>query len=188
MDMDFDDNINDLNSVRDGYEKLGVENYYKEHSLTYINPHELKINSLMNHFLNEHIELNKDSKILDLCCGSGEITRILLDNDFNNIKGLDPFTNELYKNKTNKDCFDLDFKDIANGKLTEKFDIIFCSFALHLAEESMLPNILFNLSQISNNLVILTPHKKPDIKTYYNLDKELYLEKVRLRLYSKQEF
>ena len=73
----------------------------------------------------------------------------------------------------------------ANGKLEEKFDVIFCSFALHLAEDSLLPNILYNLSQISNNLVILTPHKKPDIKLYYELDLELYHEKIRLRKYKK---
>ena len=177
-------NIED--SVRDGYEKLGVEDYYKEKSLSYTNPHEMKINTIMHKFLNEYIKLDKDSKILDLCCGSGEITRILDENGFENVKGLDPFTNELYKSKTNKDCLNLNFKDIANGKLDEKFDVIFCSFALHLAEDSMLPNILYNLSTISDKLVVLTPHKKPDIKTFFELDLELYFEKVRLRSYIKK--
>ena len=177
-------NIED--SVRDGYEKLGVEDYYKEKSLSYTNPHEMKINTIMNKFLNEYIKLDKDSKILDLCLGSGEITRIRDENGFENVKGLDPFTNELYKSKTNKDRLNLNFKDIANGKLDEKFDVIFCSFALHLAEDSMLPNILYNLSTISDKLVVLTPHKKPDIKTFFELDLELYFEKVRLRSYIKK--
>jgi 2-polyprenyl-3-methyl-5-hydroxy-6-metoxy-1,4-benzoquinol methylase len=182
--MDMND-IENNESVREGYQKLGVEDYYKEKALTYSNPHEIKIEKLMNIFFNKYMKLNEDSKILDLCCGSGEITRILENLGCKNIKGLDPFTSELYKSKTNKDCIELNFKDIANGKLKEQFDVIFCSFALHLAEESLLPNILYNLSQISNNLVILTPHKKPDIKLYYELDLELYHEKIRLRKYKK---
>lgn len=177
----------DLDSVRNGYEELGVDNYYKKNSLTYTNPHELKIYNLLNDFLDHNIEMNKESKILDLCCGSGEITRFLLDKGYENIIGLDPYTNELYKEKTNKNCIDLNFKDISNGKLNESFDIIFCSFALHLAEESMLPNILYNLSLITENLVILTPHKKPDIKLYFNLVDELYQDKVRLRYYQKDK-
>ena len=51
-------NIED--SVRDGYEKLGVEDYYKENSLSYTNPHEMKINTIMNKFLNEYIKLDRD--------------------------------------------------------------------------------------------------------------------------------
>lgn len=173
-------------SIRNGYEELGVDNYYEKNALTYTNPHELKIHNLLNEFLEKNIDMDKESKILDLCCGSGEITKFLLDNGYSNIKGLDPYTNELYKDKTNKDCINMNFKDIANSKLDEKFDIIFCSFALHLAEESMLPNILYNLSLITDNLVILTPHKKPDIKDFFVLNDELYKDKVRLRYYQKK--
>ncbi len=101
--MDMNDMENN-ESVREGYQKLGVEDYYKEKALTYSNPHEIKIEKLMNIFFNKYMKLNEDSKILDLCCGSGEITRVLENLGCKNIKGLDPFTSELYKSKTNKDC------------------------------------------------------------------------------------
>lgn len=167
-------------SIRKKYEELGVDDFYKQNKMTYQNPHEMKIDILISSFMKNR---NKDIKILDLCCGSGEITRSLIKNGFNNIQGLDPYTNKLYEEKTNKPCFNLDFKDLANGKLLEKFDIIICSFALHLAEISLLPNILYNLSLISKELIILTPHKKPEIKDFFELKNETYIDKIRLREY-----
>lgn len=170
-------------SIRKGYEDLGVESYYIENRKTYLNPHENKIHYLMDNFFDKYLNLDKDSKILDLCCGSGEITRFLQEKGYYDVTGLDPFTYDLYKEKTNKECINLNFKDIASGKLKGEYDLIICSFALHLAETSMLPNILYNLSEISKELVIITPHKKPEIKDFFELDLELYYEKVRLRHY-----
>lgn len=175
----------DHHSVREGYQELGVEGYYQKNAMTYSNPHREIINNLLNKFLFHEMELDKDARILDLCCGSGEVTNYLKERGFNNVVGLDPYTYDLYKNKTNQPCLKMDFKDIANSKLVnEKFDIIFCSFALHLAEPSMLPMILYNLKQSSDNLVIITPHKKPDIKDFYTLQDEYYSTKIRLRYYN----
>jgi len=81
----------------------------------------------------------------------------LVDIGFSNIEGLDPYTYNLYQKKTGKLCLNYSFKDIAQGRLKRKYDLVICSFALHLAEESLLPFILYNLSLITDKLIIISP-------------------------------
>ncbi|MEK8019262.1 MAG: hypothetical protein VSS75_020515, partial [Candidatus Parabeggiatoa sp.] len=59
------------------------------------------------------------------------------------------------------------------------------SFALHLVQPSRLPTLLYQLSQIAPSLLVITPHKKPDIKPQWGwtLSQELLIERVRGRLY-----
>ena len=141
--------------LRNRYAETGVDTFYKTNAETYTNPHE-KI-------IHRHIEdiippfLDKNIKILDLCAESGEITRKLVDIGFSNIEGLDPYTYNLYQKKTGKLCLNYSFKDIAQGRLKRKYDLVICSFALHLAEESLLPFILYNLSLITDKLIIISP-------------------------------
>ena len=89
------------NSVRAGYEKLGIEGYYKLHNKDYSNPHINEIRYLVKES-NCIKYIGKD--ILDLCCGSGEITNILesIEPHSFNIEGLDPYTTPEYKKKTSK--------------------------------------------------------------------------------------
>lgn len=171
-------------SIRHGYQELGVNNFYEKNAMSYSNPHEKRISNILSSFLLDHFH-DKSIKILDLCSGSGEITRIALNNDFKHVIGSDPFTSELYIKNTSKECLTLSFKEIAIGMLNYKFDLIICSFALHLAESSMLPSILYQLSLITNKLIVITPHKKPIIKDFFSLKEEVYKDKVRLRYYVK---
>ena len=172
-------------SVREGYEKLGVEGYYKNHSSDYINPHFDKICYLLT--LDEVKECIGD-KVLDLCCGGGEVTTVLASHGKEYlIDGVDPYTGEAYKKNTGKDCMPFTFKDIMLGSLDDKrYNTVICSFAMHLCEESMLNTLLYRLSRIAETLIILTPHKRPVINNWWKLDKEIYYKKVRLRIYSKQ--
>jgi len=80
------------------------------------------------------------------------------------------YTSEAYQTRTNLPCHVLSFNDIAEGRypwedgseLPEEMMII-CSFALHLAETSSLFSLLYSLSTRSRWLVILAPHKKPEV-------------------------
>ena len=76
--------------------------------------------------------------------------------------------------------------DILKGQLiNKKYDTIICSFALHLCEETMLNMVLYQLSLIANRLIIITPHKRPEINSWWE---EVYREKtnkVTLRVYNK---
>lgn len=174
-------------SVRAGYEELGIEGYYKLHNKDYTNPHIKEIEYL----LKQEIKKNYfGTNILDLCCGSGEVTNILRkyeDTQKYNIEGLDPYTVRAYEKNTNNTCLIYDFKDIVQGALENKrYDTIICSFAMHLCEESMLNSLLYQLNLIANTLVIITPHKRPEINYWWKETYRQKLNKVTLRTYKKE--
>lgn len=75
--------------------------------------------------------LNKDSKILDLACGSGTLA-ILLKLEGYNVSGLDLSESiiEIAKEKAKINHLNIPFyvDDMANFNLNEKFDVITCFF------------------------------------------------------------
>lgn len=175
-----------MESVRNGYESLGVSGYYELHSLDYKNPKESIIQSLLS-YLESHYDLG--TSVLDLCCGSGEVSKSL--SKSYNLLGVDPYTYDYYRLETGNECLCFDFKDISNGLLNEylisnhiKIDTIICSFALHLCDNSYLPNVLWNLSLFCHRLVIITPNKRPDCCMLgWSLLEEYVEDRVRLRVY-----
>ena len=171
-----------MDSIRNGYEELGVDNFYVIHKNDYKNPHEQIIDQLLVFAKNNW---NLGDNLLDLCCGSGEVSRIFYDK---NIEGIDPYTFQLYEELTKRPCKNLSFKDIVEKGLDSKYDTIICSFAMHLCEESMLPMLLWRLGEVSNKLLILTPHKRPNCDGIYGWKKvkTLKIEKVSMILYKKE--
>jgi SAM-dependent methyltransferase len=171
--------------IRQGYDQLGPESYYVTHQADYRNPHEPIIRRLLETWsLKESPPLT--SNLLDLACGSGEITVFFQTLGFTRIDSIDPFTGEAYTRRTGLVAKAHNFADIADGVLTNKsYDYVFCSFALHLAERSRLPLICMNLAEIANHLVILTPHKRPEIRPEWGwkMKHEQLLDRVRLRHY-----
>ncbi|KAJ3525105.1 hypothetical protein NM688_g8455 [Phlebia brevispora] len=137
----------------------------------------------------------------------------------------DPYTAEAFHSRTQlANCSTLSFKDVADGKLPEAclesqnpqiplsllhtapfgeddvVEMTVCSFALHLIESpSELFGLLWQLSTKCRWLVILAPHKKPEIKegwgwTKWNIDEwnecrmsdskgELLQDRVHCRVY-----
>lgn len=170
-----------LTPIRDNYVNQTVEGYYLSNSHSYVNPHYNIIKENLVSFI-------EDSNIsffnmLDLCCGSGEVSKILT-NSVN--VGCDPYMHTRYINETNNKCYSYNFKDIAIGKLTERFDLIVCSFALHLCEKSLLHNVLYNLSLISDNLIIVSPNKNPIIDKYWVLTNSIIINRVHFKYYYKK--
>lgn len=171
-------------AVRTGYESLGIDGYYLNHCDDYKNPHFEIIKTLLIEYIQEN---DIGNNILDLCCGSGEITTILEEKGNYNIEGIDPYTCKLYENNTNKKCYQYSFKDIVNGFLdNKKYDTIICSFAMHLCDISMLDTLLYQLSRICKKLIIITPNKRPEIKNWFELREEKIYERVRLRVYKNK--
>ena len=82
---------------------------------------------------------------------------------------------------------DLTFKEIVEYGIDETYDTIICSFAMHLCEESLLPMLLWRLGECSKNLLILTPHKRPDCNGIYGWKEinRLKKDKVNMVLYKK---
>lgn len=166
-------------SIREEYVKKGVENFYEEHKNDYVNPHKKIIQELLIYAKNNW---NLGDNLLDLCCGSGEVSQMFLDK---NIVGNDPYTYELYKQNTNKFCYKKSFKDIVENGFEYKYDTIISSFAMHLCEESMLPSLLWRIKESTNQLIIITPHKRPMCENIYGweLIESKKLNKVTMKLY-----
>lgn len=177
------------NAIRKKYEKHGVDNYYKNHSEDYDNPHFKEIEKLLKK--NEK-ELDYSS-VLDFCCGNGEVSIVLNDLGYNNSIGCDPYTFENYKKNVKKKCFKFSFDDVLRGKLSGKYSSIICSFGMHLCEEDKLFMLTQELFNHADTIIIITPHKRPALEKIKGV--KLILKdsvttkrgkKVRLKAYTRE--
>jgi len=176
----------DKNAIRNKYQELGVEHYYALHGDEYNNPHFTHIHQLL---VQNQARLDY-SNILDFCCGSGEVSLVLSELGYE-AKASDPFTFEAYAKNTGKICWKYSFEDIVKSPLDHLFSTIICSFAMHLCPDDQLFPLVYNLFQSSSTLVIITPHKRPELEKYegINLSFEDFVltqrgKKVRLKTYT----
>jgi trans-aconitate methyltransferase len=171
-------------AIRHQYEEHGVEGYYAQFGADYRNPHEAVIREVLREAV-ERWRLDL-TQVLDLACGSGEATLVLRELGAGEIDGVDPYTDEAYLARTGKTAENFSFEQIAAGALAGRsYSLIVCSFAMHLIEESWLPALMARLAMISSSLLIITPHKRPEIKSDWGweLADEFLIERVRARLY-----
>lgn len=175
-------------SIHGAYVEYGVRQYYETHGAAYRNPHEPIIRELLALAVQTwRLDLNH---VLDLACGSGEVTLALRPLGAGSIEGIDPFTAQAYQARTGQTADPFTFEQIASGVLAgRQYNVIVCSFALHLVAVSWLPALCYQLAQISPALLILTPHKRPILKPEWgwNAPSELIHKRVRARLYTRTE-
>lgn len=176
--------MDDPVALRQLYEQHGAREYYEQFGAEYSNPHE----PVIREALREAAERWRPdlSRVLDLACGSGEATLALEALGATEIGGVDPFTQEAYLARTGRVAEGQSFEQIASGALAgRRYSLIVCSFAMHLVEVSWLPALLAQLGMISDRLLILTPHKRPEIRQEWGwrMEDEFILERVRVRLY-----
>jgi hypothetical protein len=175
-------------SIHDAYLACGPEKYYRDLGHAYRNPHESIIADLIDQIVPTWpIDC---SYVLDLAAGSGEVTLQLLKHDpAMQIDAIDPYTFPAYEHRTGRTCQRLNFQELASGALREKsYSLVVCSFALHLVEPSRLPGLCWELSQIAPRLLILTPHKRPELRPDFGwqLTHQIIHHRVRARLYSRR--
>jgi SAM-dependent methyltransferase len=174
-----------MQPVRKAYEALGAEGFYREQGSTYRNPHEPVIAACLQQAVSQwHLKL---TGVLDLACGSGEAT-IALQQLGAQCTGNDPYTYEAFEQRTGHTALRFSFREIAAGAFRhETYSLIVCSFAMHLAETSVLPVLCQQLAQHSDTLLILTPHKRPALQASWGweLQDEFLYERVRCRLYQR---
>jgi len=171
-------------AIRHKYEEHGVADYYEQFGPEYRNPHEDIIKEVLLEAV-KRWQLEKTS-VLDLACGSGEVTIALREQGWDQIAGVDPYTSEAYLARTGLQAEAISFEQIAAGRLAERrYGLIVCSFAMHLIDESWLPALLAQLGLISDCLLIITPHKRPEIKAEWgwHLQDEFVIQRVRGRIY-----
>jgi len=173
-----------MTKIRKEYETYGVEGYYERFGHEYENPHEVAIRLLLRRAL-ETWDIDT-GRVLDLACGSGEVTLALQELGCDDIAGIDPFTLEAYLARTGRPVERLTFEELAAGALAgRRYSLVVSSFALHLIEESRLPRLLYQLGTITPDLIVLTPHKRPSIREEWgwSLDDEMIEARVRMRRY-----
>ncbi len=177
--------------IRPQYETRGVTRYYSKHGATYRNPHESVIREILGLAVDRwRPDL---SNVLDLACGSGEVTLSLVElaHEMENlsIAGIDPYTADAYRARTGKIAERTSFEQIAGGALAgRRYSLIICSFAMHLIDQSWLPVLLLQLGLISDTMWILTPHKRPELRPQWGwmMEDEIVYDRVRARKYSAE--
>jgi SAM-dependent methyltransferase len=171
-------------SIRDEYQERGVTEFYADCGDDYRNPHEDAVRAvLVKCAASWGLDL---SRVLDLACGSGEVTLALRGVGAAHVDGADPYTGEAYRRRTGREALPLSFEQISAGALGDaRYSIIVCSYALHLLPPSKLPALLQQLGLHAPALLVLTPHKRPDISSAWGweLSSETYEQRVRARLY-----
>jgi SAM-dependent methyltransferase len=153
-------------AIRTEYAEKGVEAYYQKNANTYENPHFPYIQQL----LAQNQGRIDYANVLDLACGGGEVALILRGLGFENTTGCDPFTKRLFVKNTGLRCFNYSFEDIVKGRLAAKvagtYSSIISSFAMHLCDEKMLYSLTNQLFSLTQNVVVITPHKRPQLEYF----------------------
>jgi SAM-dependent methyltransferase len=75
---------------------------------------------------------------------------------------------------------------VAGGE-GRRWSLVVCSYALHLVEASWLPGVCRALADVADQLLIVTPHKRPEIRLGWGWGAplELRYERTRVRLYRR---
>jgi hypothetical protein len=176
----------DDSAIRAAYEQYGVEGFYQRFGGSYRNPHEPAIRAALQAAI-ACWDL-PPGRLLDLACGSGEVTLALRELGRGAIDAIDPYTHQAYAERTGQVAERLTFEQIAAGALNGRsYGTIVCSFALHLVALSRLPALAMQLSQIGQGLLVLTPHKRPQLRPEWGwlCAGELVVERVRARYYRR---
>lgn len=176
-------------SIRSQYQRDGVVETYLRRAADYRNPHEGAVREALNAVLTRGAVA--PGPAIDLACGSGEATLTLHERGFDPITGIDPYTGPAYLARTGRRAEDLSFEAIARGALDKRrAELIVCSYALHLCPGSWLPSLCLALARVAPRLIVITPHKKPEIDEAWGwrLDLELRHEEARGRLYRARFF
>lgn len=147
--------------IRPLYDQYGADGYYQAFSDVYENPHFPQIRALLQR--NLHL-IETSGGILDFSAGGGEVSRVLLEAGLEGMTGCDPYTHELFHRNTGLPCLSLSFKDVIRSGLPGNYSAIISSFALHLCPEKELFPLVWKLFEAAPLLVVLTPHKRPELE------------------------
>lgn len=181
--------------VRDGYAEHpdGADGWYRDNGASYRNPHEDAVGDVLALAVKWWPTVFS-GQVLDLSCGSGEATLALRAAGVaaERIEGCDPYTANAYAQRVGRPMQSWSFADIAGGVLVARtYSGIVCSYALHLCEPSRLAGVCLALAAASPALIIVTPHKRPEIGPEHGWEliddhRDISL-RVRLRLYESNQ-
>lgn len=169
--------------IRDEYSRIGIENFYKQNSKSYINPHLNKIHMCLDWVLSKINILS----VIDLGSGNGEVTLYLNKKGITNSIGCDPYLSDSYKENTGNDCLTYSFENISNNGLEDFYQTVICSYALHLCDKSYFNNLLFNLALNCKYFVLISPSKYPIItENYFNIIDSTIINKTHCKIFESK--
>lgn len=148
-------------AIRPLYEEHGAEGYYTAFAAGYENPHLPEIAALLE---KNFSRFDCPDGVLDFAAGGGEVTQVLRRLGVSQVTGCDPFTHALFEKNTGLPCLRLSFRDVIRQGLPGQYSIIISSFALHLCPPKDLFSLTWQLLQAAPLLVVLTPHKRPELE------------------------
>lgn len=142
-------------SVRNEYQKLGVDNYYSLNGNNYENPHAQFIQLCI-----KKVWQKKWKNVIDFACGNGLITKIIKQTfEIEQVQGFDKFLHQRYSVETGEKSYNYSFEDIANfDKTIPTSDVIICSYAIDLVDKNYLSKLLYAFTQSSSYLVLIRPN------------------------------
>lgn len=165
-----------MKSLRQLYDRYGVEQYYAEHSRDYVNPHHQYVRQLL-----ATLDCSQWQFGIDLACGHGLVSTILSKISW---VGVDPYLSETYTQKTGNRCHPVNIHHIASGDFAlPKADVIVCSYAFDLFPVSYHNNLLWYLSQTASTLITIRPNKKTIQHDQWKLISHDKCEKSHMQLY-----
>ncbi|MEY4204412.1 MAG: hypothetical protein RL013_2116, partial [Bacteroidota bacterium] len=96
----------------------------------------------------------------------------------------------LYEKKTGLPCHRYSFMDVVKNGLDGAYSTIISSFAMHLCPHKDLFSLTWNLFQATPLLVIITPHKRPELELipgvelcWQDITEDERGKKVRIKAY-----
>jgi len=147
--------------IRPLYDEHGAEGYYRAYGDQYENPHLPEIQALLERNFER---LDCSGTVLDFAAGGGEVSSKLQQLGAPQIVGCDPFTYALFERKTGLPCLKDSFKDVVRAGISGQYSLMVSSFALHLCPLKDLFSLSWNLLQAAPLLVVITPHKRPELE------------------------
>lgn len=147
--------------IRPLYDEYGPEGYYRAFSEQYENPHLPEIQALLKRNFER---LDCSGEVLDFAAGGGEVASTLQSLGAGQLTGCDPYTHALFERKTGCPCLQYSFMDVIRNGLPGQYSLIVSSFALHLCPIKDLFSLSWNLLQAAPLLVVITPHKRPELE------------------------
>jgi len=172
-----------MSGITNQYRTIGVDKYYQDHAIDYDNPHKAQVIECLKKLYSAKCE-----KVLDLACGDGLVTKWIKAHFEADIIGCDKFMADRYKKETGRDCKEFTFQDIANNKsnLDKDFNVVICSYAIDLVPQSYMPNLLWQLAQMSERLLIIRPNNHVLDNTFWEVESKAKEGKAKAVLYKRK--
>ena len=168
-----------MTSIREQYDAVGIDQYYLKYGNEYSNPHERDVVSCLKSLYNE----NRHKAVFDFACGDGLVSKWIGQRSY--IVGNDCYMKERYVNETGNKCYGYSFKEFINfnNSFEERFDLTVISYALDLCDKDIVPMLLYRLSLISNELIIIRPNNHLIDSPYWTLSNTHTNRKSKASMY-----